>query len=203
MAKAGNVVRANPDGFSKYVGETLTYTHADYGDQTLRVSGIAHYDRVDGEGKAAFALEHVGIQATTAPSTTDGSYIGSIMNQMVSGDFYDGMPQNIKDVMNQVKVPCWSENNVIKREPLYVFLLSESEVTGSTSHASEGSILDYYEGAESGGRVKKYNGNNSGWWLRTRNKGTSNSWVYVTNNGSISTAGQGTTYGISPIFNVG
>lgn len=81
-----------------------------------------------------------------------------------------------------------------------VFLLSRKEVFGSDeySNISEGSLLEYFNGATNADRIKYQNGSPRWWWLRTPYSGTANNVRYVNTGGMLDNYYASYAYGVVP-----
>lgn len=78
-----------------------------------------------------------------------------------------------------------------------LFLLSEIEIFGSTTHSKrgEGSQYDYYKAGNS--KVKKYNGSAGVWWERSPYGNNSTNFCFVSINGNAGYGGAGSAYGVA------
>lgn len=71
MARSEKAINADPSQFLKYVGKELTLTHSEYGSHNVRVVGVAHDEKADGTGKAAFTIEYVNCPFKAQQNTSD------------------------------------------------------------------------------------------------------------------------------------
>ena len=81
-----------------------------------------------------------------------------------------------------------------------VFLLSRKEVFGSDEYSaiSEGSLLEYFNGATNADRIKYHNGAACWWWLRTPNSGIACSVRGVSTDGTLNVSCAGSAIGVVP-----
>lgn len=132
---------------------------------TFEIVGFNHDNLSDGSGKAGITFGMKNLMSETkqmnSTDTNNGSYVGSALNDYVSGDFYNGLPAELKNVIKSVRKitgnggssNSWSGT---RTDNFKVWLFSEQEVYGSKSMSvgNEGSKYSIFTGYES--RIKNY-----------------------------------------------
>ena len=159
--------------------------------------------------------------STSGNSTNAGGWNGCTMRTTVlnqnptspaANSFIAALPSDLRAVMKSVTK--YSDNtggssnaaSAITATTDYLFLLSEFEVQGARTYASQyeqNSQLqyDYYKA----GNTKVFNKHNATtttayWWLRSVGAGGANRFCFVTADGSPSNYYSGRSYGVAPAF---
>lgn len=159
--------------------------------------------------------------STSGNSTNAGGWNGCTMRTTVlnqnptspaANSFMAALPSDLRAVMKSVTK--YSDNtggnsnaaSAITATTDYLFLLSEFEVQGARTYASQyeqNSQLqyDYYKA----GNTKVFNKHNAttttaSWWLRSVRAGNSNTFCFVYTGGSPNSFNSGYSYGVAPAF---
>ncbi len=158
-------------------------------------------------------------------STNVGGWKGSAMRTYANGDFFNNLPEDLRNVIKATKVVSGhgSDDNNAEREDGNwesedkIYLLSAHEVweDGTSNQVStydtaynQTRQLDYYKnlGVDTdsySGAIKKYNNSNSYWWLRAAGSSGINSVLNVYNNGDWRSYDAGSSIGFAPAFRIG
>lgn len=118
-----------------------------------------------------------------------GGWASSTLHTSLNGRLYNAMPNQIKALIKQVRVPysIGSMSTEIDTVDCYITIPSCIEVDSSMTYepyVNEGSSISYMTTNES--RKRAYNGGNySKYWLRSPNVGYSSYVYYVDENGSL------------------
>lgn len=118
--------------------------------------------------------------------STNHDYANSDANTYLNNTFFNLLGDDVKESAKQVKIPYTKINTsngtkggaALQKQTsglsVKVFLLSQMEVLGTVDYDSvlqnysEGTILDYFNGADNNARVAKTSsGTAVAWWLRT------------------------------------
>lgn len=154
------------------VGQTRAVYLSGYGNFDFQLIGINHDDLADGSGKASMtfmAVDCVTTHRMNASQSTSGGWASSEMRTFLNGDIYNSLPDYLKEYVKEVKKPyCATSGGSVSTANDKVFLASEKEVFGTTSHGDEGSQYAYWaQNNNNNARIKKYGGNDYYWWLRS------------------------------------
>ena len=158
-------------------------------------------------------------------STNVGGWKGSAMRTYANGDFFNNLPEDLRNVIKATIVVSGhgSDDNNAEREDGNwesedkIYLLSAHEVweDGTSNQVStydtaynQTRQLDYYKnlGVDTdsySGAIKKYNNSNSYWWLRAAGSSGINSVLNVYNNGDWRSYDAGSSIGFAPAFRIG
>ena len=175
-----------------------------------------------------FVVEFVDIvegRQMNSTATNVGGWNGSKMRTYANGDFYESLPDDLKNVIIKTKVISGhgstsgeNENFVAPEDKIYLLSphevwadkIIEEDIELDTAYGQTRQ-LDYY--AEN--RVttsenysyaikKGINGNNSGWWLRAAYYSSFNiSFLNVNVDGGWCSGGASNTVGFAPAFRIG
>ena len=154
---------------------TVTHPETTYHVQIL---GFNHDDKSDGSGKAGITVGLKEIMTTehvmNSSESNAGGWRDCEMRTYVNNDVYNALPSDLQAVIKTVDKKT-SEGNAstnITTTSDKLFLLSEVEISGSTSFSAsgEGSQYQYFTDGDS---INKYNrvGSSSCWWNRSPNIG--------------------------------
>ena len=119
-------------------------------------------------------------------NTNSGGWTNCDMRSTNLPAILDLMPAEVKAAIKEVqkKTSAGSQSSSIQTTNDKLFLLSEIEIFGSTTHsfAGEGKQYDYYKAGNS--KVKNLSGSAGGWWVRSPRSSSSTIFCLVSNNGS-------------------
>lgn len=204
-----------------YVGEshraqTVEFAIADFGKDELSTP-------INGHTMAAITLTQVNclMDATSASNSNNGSndtergYMNS-SNTNVGGwtdcarrkwcneVYYNALPSVFKSMVKEVnkKTSAGNQSSTINTTKDKAFLLSESEIYGSTTYskAGEGSQYEYYKTAANRYKLPKWNSDRVShiYWDRSPHGSNSSLFCLVTNGGSAYWNNASITYGFAP-----
>ena len=141
---------------------------------TLQILGFGHDDLLAaGGGKAPITFGFKSCmnanQPMNATNTNVGGYSGCALYQTINGAIYNSLPAELRTVMKVVSKRTSAGNQaatiVTTQEKL--FLLSEVEIFGSSTHTRPGEGTRYAFFTNGGARVKTVGGTASAWWERS------------------------------------
>lgn len=171
---------------------------------TLEIIGFNHDDKTSG-GKAGITFACKNLMANTrqmnSTATNAGGFTGSAMYSWMSTTLYNNLPSDLKAVVKQVnkKTSAGSQSTTINTNAMYLFLLAEIEVFGSTTYSVSGEGSRYARFTDASSRIK-YLSNGSGgagwWWLRSPYRANSNGFCFVISDGRASSSDANTSYGV-------
>ena len=137
--------------------------------------------------------------AMNSSNTNSGGWNSCAMRNTHLPAILNLMPAEVKAAIREVqkKTSAGSQSSSIQTTNDKLFLLSEIEVFGSTTHsfAGEGTQYAYYKAGNS--RVKKVNGSARWWWERSPRSGNSSSFCGVGHTGGVSFNGANGSYGVA------
>lgn len=179
-------------------GETLTF----------EIVGFNHDDLADGSGKAGITFGMKNLMANkrsmNSSNTNIGSYAGSEMNTYVGTTFYNGMPDEVRNVIKSVKKVTGNSAGSsswpgTRTDNFKIWLFSEAEVFGTkiSSVGNEGS--KYARFTSNSLRTKKLsNGSGSAhiWWLRSLHLRNLYNFCTVAGDGSAYYNAASSSYGV-------
>lgn len=136
-------------------------------------------------------------------SATGTAWTSCAMRQMHLPAILSLMPTEVQNGIREVNKPTQRgfNSNIVDTVADKLFLLSESEVSGSNSAYSkvnEGEQYDYYKAGNS--KVKKVGSSATWWWLRSLLKADSGYYCIVDTDGSITNAHRTASGGIPFAF---
>ena len=162
-----------------------------------------------------FVVEFVDIVEESGMNSTNtnvGGWPASAMRTYANGDFFNNLPNDLKNVIIDTKViskhgSTSGETNFTSTDKIY--LLSAKEVWGFDD-GSAYRQLDYYKSkgittSSYSGAIKKKTGSSSGsgWWLRAAYSGSIYEFELVNSEGDRRIYGAGNSRGVSPAFRIG
>ena len=158
----------------------------------------------------------------SATPTNEGGWEGSFMRNNICGtsltdypatSFLAVLPDDLRAVLKPVtkytnNIGDASYTSAITATTDYLFLLSEYEITGSTTlsnknEANHQQRYDYYSGISNFIKYRYDNPNTAvRWWLRSPNADSSNRFLMITqnSNGEPLSYGSSSSYGFTPCF---
>lgn len=163
---------------------------------TFEIVGFNHDDLADGSGKAGITFGMKNLMANkrsmNSSDTNSGSYAGSVMNTYVGTTFYNGMPDEVRNVIKSVKKVTgnggssnsWSGT---RTDNFKTWLFSEEEVFGTKKYSVGNEGSKYARFTSNSSRTKKLsNGSGSAdyWWLRSPYLGNDGYFCGVNSGGS-------------------
>ena len=172
----------------------------------IDIIGKNHDDLADGTGKAPLTFQLHDCYATTYPmnptNTNAGGWRDCQMRTQTMPALKALMPAEIQAGIREVqkKSSAGNKSSSIQTTNDKLFLLSEIEIFGSTTHsfAGEGTQYAYYRAGNS--KVKNRSGSAYGWWERSPNASDSTAFCYVSNIGSASWYGASNSRGVPFCF---
>ena len=176
-------------------GETLTFV----------IVGKDHDDLADGSGKAPLTFGMKNLMAETrqmnATNTNSGSFAGSAMYSWLSGTIYPNLPAELKDAIKAVnkKTSSGGSSSSIRTDAMYLWLFSEIEVFGTTTHSFAGDGTQYPYFATTAERIKRLSNGASAatyWWERSPRRNTSGYFCDVDTSGSANYTAASNFYGV-------
>lgn len=184
MCQAGTV----PDTWIVGNSKTMTIDGTDY---QIDIIGKNHDTYADGSGTAPLTFQMHDCYNTTydmnSTNTNFGGWKNSAMRTTHLPAILALVPTEVQNGIREVnkKTSAGSGNfNTIETVSDKLFLLSEVEIFGSTTHSAtgEGTQYDYYKAGNS--KVKNRSGSASGWWERSPNATDSRFFCRVIDDGS-------------------
>ena len=157
--------------------------------------------------------------------TNVGGWKDSEMRTYANGDFFNKLPEDLRNVIKATKVVSGhgSNDNTVEREDGNwesedkIYLLNAHEVWEDVTSNQVSSIdtawdktrqLDYYKilgvtTSNSSETIKKYDNLNSPWWLRVAISDSSGGFLSFYDNGIWYYDGATSSYGFAPAFRIG
>ena len=184
--------------------KTLTVNGVSY---TAVIIGFDHDTPVDtatyGRDKAGITWQLKNCLNTTYPmnssDTNSGGWTSCAMRTSTMATLLSHLASDLKNAIVKVKKlsSAGNQSTAINTTEDSLFLLSEVEIFGSTTHvkAGEGSQYEYYQSGNS--CVKTVNGSASYWWERSPNGSNSTDFCLVSNIGSAAVTSANWTEGVS------
>ena len=177
---------AVPDTWNVADNKPMTINGVDY---QIDIIGKNHDDYSDGSGKAPLTFQmHDCLATKYSMNTSNTNYGGwgscalrTTLQSTIKGQLPSAVQSAIKSVTK--KASAGSNSSTINSYNDTLFLLSEVEVFGSTTHSEsgEGSQYAYYKAGNS--KVKKFNGSATQWWERSPRAGDSTGFCFVNSYG--------------------
>lgn len=170
--------------------KTLTVNGVSY---TAVIIGFDHDTPVDtatyGRDKAGITWQLKNCLNTTykmnSSNTNSGGWTSCAMRTSTMATLLSQLAPDLKNAIVKVKKlsSAGNQSTAINTTEDSLFLLSEVEIFGSTTHAKagEGSQYEYYQSGNS--RAKTVNGSNSSWWERSPRGADGVSFCTVRDNG--------------------
>jgi hypothetical protein len=124
------------------------------------------------------------------------NYANSSLHSYLNGSFLDLFDSNVANIIKQIKIPYRNGTNNSQSiasgsnglsAKIFTLSYAETGFSGDSIYPIEGSVLTYFDGAESSKRIAYYNNKANDWLLRTPVRKLQNfSYVYV---GRVTTTG--------------
>lgn len=170
----------------------------------IDIIGKNHDDLSDGTGKAPLTFQLHDCYATTYPMNATDTNVGGWTNCAMRSTHLPAilnlMPAEVKAAIREVqkKTSAGNKSSSIQTTNDKLFLLSEIEIFGSTTHsfAGEGKQYAYYQAGNS--KVKNLSGSAYYWWGRSPFSSISTSFCLVISDGPA--AGGYASYSIGVAF---
>ena len=151
-------------------------------------------------------------------ATNVGGWLASEMRIYANNEFYNKLPEELRNVIKSTKVVSGHGNNDKNNERTdgnwesedKIYLLSGKEVWDSdlydTAH-DKTRQLDYYKNLKVttnnySGAIKKNNGSST-WWLRAASSNITNNFLNVRGSGTWGDFSADSTFGFAPAFRIG
>lgn len=179
--------------------KTMTINGASY---QVDIIGKNHDTYASG-GKAPLTFQlhdcYADTKAMNSSNTNSGGWTSCAMRSTHLPAILALMPTEVRSGIREVNklTSAGSQSSTINTTADKLFLLSEVEIFGSTSHsaAGEGTQYDYYKAGNS--KVKNRNGSAAGWWGRSPYASFSTYFCLVGSNGSAGYDNAGRAYGVA------
>ena len=180
---------AVPDSWAVGDQKTMTIGGTDY---AIDIIGKDHDDYADGSGKAPLTFQFNGVYVTpyqmNGSNTNTGGWLSSNMRISRLPNILSQMPNNIQSAIKGVtkKSSKGAASPEIITSTDKLFLLSESEVKGTTDNSfdGEGTQYNYYKLGNN--TIKKLNATAKFWWLRSPYIGNSINFCIINGSGNAS-----------------
>ena len=170
-----------------------------------------------------FVIEFVDIveqKAMNSTNTNVGGWPASAMRTYVNGDFFNNLPEDLRNVIINTKVisshgNTSGETNFTSTDKIYLLSGHEVYENGTSNQIlaydtayNKTRQLDYYriKGVTTKSyseTIKKYNNLDSSWWLRAATADYYASFLRVTAAGGWNVLNTSTTNGVAPAFRIG
>lgn len=181
ISKSGNAASIWSVGDKK----TINIDGTDY---QFQIIGFNHDTKTAG-GTAGITFQMVDCMNATAQmnssNTNSGGWTSCAMRTSVLNSIFSSLPADLQKAIKAVNklTSAGNQSATINTTSDKLFLLSEVEIFGSTTHSKsgEGSQYAYYKAGNS--KVKKVNGSASGWWERSPYGGNSTAFCFVNSSG--------------------
>ena len=182
------------------VGDTKNIT-LDGVSYPVQIIGFNHDNKTAG-GKAGITFQMVDCLSTTynmnSSNTNNGGWKNSAMRSRMS-TFLSQLPSDLQSAIKAVNklVSVGNNTSTIETVSDKLFLLSEVEIFGSTTHSKsgEGNQYAYYKAGNS--KVKKVKGSDSYWWERSPDGSDSTNFCFVGSNGNANRSYASASYGVA------
>ena len=159
----------------EWVADGTCYKDMDIGGTSYRIDiiGKNHDDLADGTGKAPLTFQlhdcYIETNRMNSSNTNGGGWQNSAMRTTYLPAILNMMPAEVKAAIRDVQKKSSAGNQIssIQITNDKLFLLSEIEIFGSTTHsfAGEGTQYEYYQAGNS--KVKNRYGSAFRWWERS------------------------------------
>ena len=168
----------------------------------FQIIGFNHDTKTAG-GKAGITFQMVDCMNTkgqmNSSNTNSGGWTSCEMRTSVLNSIFSSLPADLQNVIKAVNklTSAGNQSATISTTSDKLFLLSEVEIFGSTTHSvsGEGSQYAYYKAGNS--KVKKANGSVSYWWERSPLRENRARFCYVSDNGYTDNATADNSFGVS------
>lgn len=177
------------------VSKQATLTDGTVVNLRLADSTANRYEFSDNSGYSQAVLEFDVCIPTqyrmNATGTNAGGWPASEMSSQTMGIVYNMLPNDLKPLVKQVKVPssAGDRSGTIVYADNYCFLPSASELYPYSTYNSvafnEGAIYQYYSNTNNSAKIKQRSGTNTSWYLRSPYLGASNYYCLVTEAGAV------------------
>ena len=191
-----------------WVADGTCYKDMDIGGTSYRIDiiGKNHDDLSDGTGKAPLTFQMHDCYTETKQmnfgNTNSGGWQNSAMRTTHLPAILNMMPAEVKAAIRDVqkKSSAGNKSSSIQTTNDKLFLLSEIEIFGSTTHsfAGEGKQYEYYQAGNS--KVKNQNGSANSWWGSSPDSSTSTSFCYVRSKDAASAGYTSSSIGVAFAF---
>ena len=171
----------------------------------IDIIGKNHDDYADGSGKAPLTFQLHDCYAAknmNSSDTNSGGWTSCAMRSSTMATLLTKLPSALQNVIKAVNklTSAGNRSATINTTSDKLFLLSEVEIFGSTTHSKsgEGSQYAYYKAGNS--KIKKVDGSASAWWERSPHRSDNTIFCNVSSQGN--TNGSSATYrnGVSFAF---
>lgn len=195
IAKSGNAASIWSVGDKK----TINIDGTDY---QFQIIGFNHDTKTAG-GTAGITFQMVDCMNTKGKmnsySTNSGGWASCAMRTSVLNSIFSSLPADLQNVIKAVNklTSDGNQSATINMTSDKLFLLSEVEIFGSTTHSGsdEGGQYAYYKAGNS--KVKKVNGSVSYWWERSPQQSSDARFCYVSDRGYADYATADNSFGVS------
>ena len=190
---------------------TVPETWAVGNHKTMMINGINYqidiigknHDTYASGGKAPLTFQLHDCYGETknmnSSNTNAGGWASCAMRSTHLPDILSKMPTEVRSGIREVNklTSAGSQSATINTTADKLFLLSEVEIFGSTSHtaAGEGTQYDYYKAGNS--KVKNLNGSAADWWERSPRGSNSARFCMVYSDGDASASAANNYYGVA------
>lgn len=188
------------------IGQSRSINIAGYGNVDFQLIGINHDDLATGSGKAAMTFCAVSVvvkQRMNASDDTTGGWAASEMEEWMNSTLYNAFPDYLKEHIVEVKKKYKNgESGSVQAVNNRLWLLSEKELTNSTSCGDEGEIYEYWsQNNNNNARIKLDSARKAAdWWERS--VWSSASFRCVSADGRLVNFRPTSTYGVVPCFSI-
>ena len=198
ISKSGNAASIWSVGDKK----TINIDGTDY---QFQIIGFNHDTKTAG-GTAGITFQMVDCMNATAQmnssNTNNGGWTSCAMRTSTMATLLTKLPSALQNVIKTVNklTSAGNQSATINTTSDKLFLLSEVEIFGSTTHSKsgEGSQYAYYKAGNS--KVKKVNGSASGWWERSPDGNNDINFCFVNNKGYATRMTAAAQYGVAFAF---
>ena len=185
------------------IGQSRVISITGYGEFAFQLIGIGHDTLASGGTSKLLTFQSVDIvcnRKMNSSSTASGGWASSAMRTFMNGELLSKFPQYVKDVIVEVKKPyCATDNGSTQYSNDKLFIASEMEIFGTSSHGNDGTQYEYWSiNNTSNARIKKLNGSANNWWMRSVSSSTQ--FRRVNTEGGSDYGNAGNTSGCVPCF---
>lgn len=189
------------------IGQIRSINIAGYGNVDFQLIGINHDDLATGSGKAAMtfcAVSIVTMHSMNAIKDTTGGWAASKMEEWMNSTLYNAFPDYLKEHIVEVKKKYKNgESGSVQAVNNRLWLLSEKELTNSTSYGDEGEIYEYWsQNNNDKTRIKLDSAGKADLW-QLRSIASTVAFRCVSLSGSLSGNGAHNPIGVVPCFCIG
>ena len=187
------------------IGQSRNVSITGYGTFAFQLIGIGHDEPSSGSSNTLTfqSVDIVCNRSMNGSDTTRGGWASSAMRTFMNGDLLSKFPQNIQDVIVEVKKPyCATANGATQYSNDKLFIASEKEIFGTSSYGNDGTQYEYWSiNNTNNARIKKLNGSAKYWWMRSVRDSANFRIVYT--DGSASVGYADSSNGCVPCFCIG